>query len=130
MPSLGTSCTDEGKHFFGRAVAGRSASEMILTHYDGRAWGRSEQHRRIADACTAANVATCTVHELRHTYASRLVMKGVPLAVVAAQLGHKDTRMVEKHYGHLAPSYVADTIRAAFGELGITGISNVRTLRP
>jgi len=26
-------------------------------------------------------------------------------------LGHSDTRMVEKHYGHLAPSYVADTIR-------------------
>jgi integrase len=122
--------TDEGKHFFARAVAGRSASEIILTRDAGRAWGRSEQHRRIADACTAANVAPCTVHALRHTYASRLVMKGVPLAVVAAQLGHKDTRMVEKHYGHLAPSYVADTIRAAFGELGITGISNVTTLRP
>ena len=111
--------TDEGKHFFGRAVAGRSASEIILTRDDGRAWGRSEQHRRIADACTVANVAACTVHELRHTYASRLVMKGVPLAVVAAQLGHKDTRMVEKHYGHLAPNYVADTVRAAFGTLGI-----------
>jgi integrase len=111
--------TDEGKHFFRRAVAGRSASEIILTRDDGRAWGRSEQHRRIADACTVAKVASCTVHELRHTYASRLVMKGVPLAVVAAQLGHKDTRMVEKHYGHLAPNYVADTVRAAFGPLGI-----------
>ena len=38
--------------------------------------------------------------------------------------------MVEKHYGYLAPSYVADTIRAAFGELGITGISNVTMVRP
>ena len=46
-------------------------------------------------------------------------MRGVPLAVVAAQLGHKDTRMVEKHYGHLAPNYVADTVRAAFSPLGI-----------
>ena len=86
--------TDEGRQFFGRAVAGRSASEIILIRDDGRAWGRSGQHRRVADACTAANVAACTVHELRHTYASRLIMKGVPLAVVAAQLGHKDTRMV------------------------------------
>jgi hypothetical protein len=32
--------------------------------------------------------------------------------VVAKNLGHADTRMVEKHYGHLAPSYVADAIRA------------------
>jgi hypothetical protein len=52
-------------------------------------------------------------------------MRGVPLAVIAAQLGHSDTRMVEKHYGHLSPSYVADTVRAAFGTLGILEPSNV-----
>jgi hypothetical protein len=27
---------------------------------------------------------------------------GVPLIVVAKNLGHRDTRMVERHYGHLA----------------------------
>jgi hypothetical protein len=48
-------------------------------------------------------------------------MKGVGLSVIAAQLGHADTRMTEKHYAHLAPSYVADTIRAHFPTLGITG---------
>jgi Protein of unknown function (DUF2934) len=26
--------------------------------------------------------------------------------VVAQNLGHADTRMVERHYGHLAPSYI------------------------
>ena len=30
-----------------------------------------------------------------------------------AQLGHASTKMVEQHYGHLAPSYVADAIRAS-----------------
>lgn len=50
-------------------------------------------------------------------------MRGVPLAVIAKQLGHADTRMVEKHYGHLAPSYVAETVRAAFGTLGIVDSS-------
>ena len=30
----------------------------------------------------------------------------------AKNLGHRDTRMVELHYGHLAPSYVADEVRA------------------
>jgi hypothetical protein len=33
--------------------------------------------------------------------------------------------MVEKHYGHLAPNYVADTVRAAFGRLGIVEPSNI-----
>ena len=46
-------------------------------------------------------------------------MKGVPLNVIAAQLGHTDTRMTEKHYAHLAPSYIGETVRAAFGNLGI-----------
>jgi hypothetical protein len=55
-------------------------------------------------------------------------MKGVPLAVIAAQLGHSDTRMVEKHYGHLAPSYVAETVRHAFGSLGLVEPSNVARL--
>ena len=66
-----------------------------------------------------------TFHELRHTYASRLIMGGAPLAVGAAQLGHSDTRMVEKHYGHMAPRYVADTVRAAFGNIGIVQPTNV-----
>ena len=44
-------------------------------------------------------------------------MAGVPLLVVAKNLGHADTRMVEKHYGHPAPSYIADAIRAPrFGD--------------
>jgi len=52
-------------------------------------------------------------------------MRGVPLAVIAAQLGHADSRMVEKHYGHLSPNYIAETVREAFGSLGIIEVSNV-----
>jgi hypothetical protein len=45
------------------------------------------------------------------------------------QLGHADTRMTEKHYAHLAPSYVADTIRAHFPTLGIAEESIVTPKR-
>ena len=45
------------------------------------------------------------------TWASLAVMAGVPLMVVARNLGHVDTRMVEKHYGHLTKSYMVDAIR-------------------
>ena len=38
--------------------------------------------------------------------------------VIAAQLGHVDTRMAEKHYAHLAPSYIADTTLPALGVVG------------
>jgi integrase len=42
---------------------------------------------------------------LRHTWASQVVVNGVPLLVLAKTLGHSDTRMVGKHYGYLAASY-------------------------
>jgi integrase len=44
-------------------------------------------------------------------------MRAVPMAVIARQLGHADTRMTERHYAHLAPNYIADTVRANFPRL-------------
>ena len=67
-------------------------------------------------------------HVTRHTWASHAVMNRMPLLVVAKNLGHSDTRMVEKHYGHLAPSYVADAVRAGAPRFGIKP-SNVRAVR-
>ena len=50
------------------------------------------------------------------------------MAVIAAQLGHADTRMTERHYAHMSPSYVAETIRASFPDLGIVPKGNVRSI--
>ena len=71
-------------------------------------------------ACNRAGIdPPANFHSLRHTYASLLVMADVPLVVVAKNLGHADTRMCEKHYMHLAPSYIAETIRSQAPKLGI-----------
>jgi hypothetical protein len=50
------------------------------------------------------------------------------LQVIAAQLGHSSVKMTERHYAHLAPSHVADTIRAAFGSMGLAQPTNVTPL--
>ena len=72
-----------------------------------------------------------TFHALRHTWAPHRVMTGAPLMVVAQALGHADTRMVEKHYGHLAPSHVRDVIRVTALGIGAGEDSEkVATLRP
>jgi integrase len=119
--------TDEGREFFARVRLHASANSPLLTKSNDQPWSASDQQRPLAAACVAARVASVTFHGLRHTYASRLVMKSVPLPVVAAQLGHSDTRMVEKHYGHLAPTYIADTVRAAFDRMGLVQADNVAT---
>lgn len=123
--------TEEGHRFFEQAVTGKKSSDLVFSRSAGGAWGRAHQTRPLKEACDAAKIdPAISFHVLRHTYGSRLAMKGAPMAVIAAQLGHADTRMTEKHYAHLAPSYVADTVRAAFGELGIVEESNVAPLKP
>jgi integrase len=110
--------TDEAPELIERLVAGRSMDDVLFKRDDGRAWKRSEQLRPMREACERAGITPAVgFHVLRHTHASILAMRAVPMAVVARQLGHSDTRMTERHYAHLAPNYVADTIRASFPRL-------------
>jgi integrase len=122
--------TDEGQRLFASLTARKSQGDPIFARTDGRAWSKSHQLRPMLDACKRAKIKPAvSFHVLRHTHASTLAMRGVPMGVIAEQLGHADTRMTEKHYAHLAPSYVADTIRAHFPTLGIAGESNVKHLQ-
>lgn len=105
--------TAEGLEFFEQITAGRLGTEPLF-HRDGARWGKSHQQRPLSEACRAGKISpAASFHILRHTYASLMVMDGVPLMVVARNLGHADTRMVEKHYGHLATSYIRQAIRSA-----------------
>ena len=122
--------SDEGRQFFSRLSAGRTSDALLFRKADGEPWGMSHQRRRMLSACQAAKIQPAiSFHILRHTHASRLAMRGVPMGVIAHQLGHTDTRMAEKHYAHLSPSYVADTIRQNFPALGIVKQDNVTPLQ-
>jgi integrase len=111
---------DEGTALFKSLSAGKSGDARLLTKSDGSAWKKSHQARPMAEACKRARITpSASFHILRHTWASLAVMAGAPLMVAARNLGHADTRMVERHYGHVAPSYIADAIRAAAPKFGI-----------
>jgi integrase len=108
-----THLTTEAQRFFGALCAGRNPSSLIFTRPDGSRWGKSHQVRSLREASARARISPlATFHTARHTFASHAIMNGTPLLVVARALGHVDTRMVERVYGHLAPSYVAEAIRA------------------
>jgi integrase len=73
--------------------------------------------RRFQAVVIAANLPTSgekavTAHVLRHTYASYLVMRGVPLYTVSGLLGHSTVKTTEI-YAHLAP----DHLKAAVQEI-------------
>ena len=101
------------------AIVGKSRTELIFPRPDGKRWGAAHQMRPMFAACKAAGLEHVGFHDLRRTYGARLARKGVPMAVIAEALGHADERITRKHYAHLAPSYVAQTIREAAAGLGI-----------
>ena len=105
---------------FKSLVASKTGEMRLLARSDGTAWNKSLQARPMAEACKCAKIdPEISFHVLRHTWASLAVMAGVPLLVVARDLGHSDTRMVERHYGHLGPSYIIDAIRTSGPRFGI-----------
>ena len=102
----------------------------MLTKSDGSRWLAHHQARPMREACKNAKIdPPANFHALRHTYASLAIMNTAPLNVVAHNLGHADTRMVQKHYGHLAPSYIADRIRETAPTFGIEADGKVVPMR-
>jgi integrase len=113
--------TIEAVEFFKSACVNRNgADDLIFQKADGSGWKKSHQIRPIEEASVRAKIdPPANFHVTRHTWASHAVMNGTPLLVVAQNLGHRDTRMVEHHYGHLAPGYRQDEIRKGAPTFGI-----------
>ena len=79
-------------------------------------------------ACQRASIIPAlNFHALRHCWASHAVMRMASRFSWSPRIAHSDTRMVEKHYGHLSPSYVADAIRQHAPRFGKV-TSNVRSV--
>lgn len=103
--------TDEGVAFFVSVTQGRGSDDTLFLNAAGGQFRKSHQSRPMAAACKRAKIdPPIGFHGLRHTWASLAVMGGMPLMVVAKNLGHSDTRMVEKHYGHMRRDYVKKVI--------------------
>jgi integrase len=79
----------------------RLASDYVFPGKTGR--GLVDVRKRFRRALQEAGIEGFVFHDLRHTFASHLVMAGVALVTVKEFLGHKDLKMTLR-YAHLAPT--------------------------
>jgi integrase len=105
----------EATRFFREVCGNHAQGETMFLRNIGEPWAKDSQKKPMRRGCAAARIQRFGFHQLRHSAASRWITLGVSLKVVAEQLGHVDTKMVERYYGHLASGHIAQTFKALPG---------------
>ena len=93
-----------------RAAAGEAPTEPegpVFRKRTGEGWGNIRT--AFEGACRAAKINDFHFHDLRHTCASWLVMKGRNLKEVQELLGHREFSMTLR-YAHLSPDRLCDAV--------------------
>ncbi len=83
---------------------------MIFCQPNGAYYSPDREGARVVELMRAVGLDGVSLHSLRHSYASELLSKGVPLAFVSERLGHADQNITLSIYSHAMP---ADTRAAA-----------------
>jgi integrase len=99
--------TDENVFIFPSAITGRPCTSLYFP------WRRIRKR---------ANLDGVRLHDLRHSFASFLVNKGVSIYVVQKLLGHSQMRTTQR-YAHLAQDTLADAVEVVAAAIESSAVS-------
>jgi integrase len=103
--------TSQGATHFKKLAKGRKPDDLMLLNTEAGTWTRMQWGRAMKEARDAAKLPHATFYDLRRTYGSLLANAQAADTVIAHSLGHADTRMVRRVYGHLLDSVVAKELQ-------------------
>jgi integrase len=83
-----------------RLALGGGAFDYVVSNEIGQPYSPAVLSRYWRDAVKAAGVRHIKLHAARHTCATLMHLQGVPAAVIAAWIGHKDASFTIKLYAH------------------------------
>lgn len=89
-------------------------SDLVFSRDDGTHMSGDMCWKPMKRCIRAAGLPDLSAHDLRHSYASQLVMAGVPLKAVQEYLGHADIKTTMR-YAHLGPDARAEYVQVLDG---------------
>lgn len=116
---------EEAAEFFRRLILNRASDAVLLVRSNGSSWTKDAVKKPMLRACKIAEIRRLGFHQLRHSFATRLLERSVSMSIVAHQLGHGSLRMLERHYAHLADDHMRGVI-SALPETGLNQAAKVK----
>ena len=108
---------------------GRPADAPLLTNDSGKAWGKGEHRDPVREAVARAGLDpdVVTLYALRHSAITRMLLKAIPVRIVADQC---DTSVgqIEKTYSKFIAHHADEMVRAALIDLTAPPTTNVVSL--
>ena len=90
------------------ALIQRADTELLFPPVRSKKNNRSVDYA-FGEACRKAGIVDFRWHDMRHTFASQLVIHGVSIDRVSKLMGHKSILMTMK-YAHLSPQTLQDAV--------------------
>lgn len=87
----------------------QSTAEDYVFQSRGRSLSGEQMSSALSRICKRLSIRRIGWHKLRHTFATELAARGVPLHVVQELLGHSTITMTMR-YAHVAPSMLHDAV--------------------
>lgn len=93
-------------------------NDVVVDRGDGRPMDPAEMSRLFTKIARAAGATGVRLHDMRHAFATMLLVSGVHPKVVSEALGHTSVGFTMDTYQHVLPSMQAEAARAIETVLG------------
>lgn len=110
--------------------ANEAGTRVKHSNFTTRVWNPAIARATSADDCAEIGAARLSreahIHDLRHTHASWLIARGIPLPFIQARLGHESITTTVDTYGHLVPEsheQMASAIAATMSGVSLSGLA-------
>ncbi len=128
-----TILTAEAVAFFSTLAKDKTPDAFLLTKSDGTPWLPGEHKLPMRHALIAAEIFTAkqlgdmprherpVVYSLRHTYISRAIEQGIPMLIIAQNVGNS-VAMIERHYAKIIERTRQEWIEKGAPSLVVNGV--------